>query len=81
MMNTMPKRKTKAVSRSKKVSSKSQNSLINRYFPHKHRPVHGMALGIILILLRGVVGIFTVLGTLILILSVVAYFLKTRNAK
>ncbi len=64
----MPKRKS--------APKKSDN-----FFHPKHRPAHGMIIGALLILLKGVVSFFAVAGVIILLLSTVAYLLRLKSSK
>lgn len=51
------------------------------FFHPKHSPAHGMIIGALLILLKGILGFLAVIGVIILVLSATVYLFRLKNSK
>lgn len=69
-------KRTKKAARRKEASGKS---LLSRFFHKKHRPLHGVAAGSILVLLHSFWIVLAFVGWILIILSALAFFAKKKD--
>ena len=64
----------------KSIRKERSKSVLHQLLDKKHRPAHGAAVGLILVMLRGVMEVLALVGVGLLILSAIAYLLRAAKS-